>query len=39
MNRLLQKRVSITTQQYYNGVHMEEAAHDINSKTIQIKNI
>ena len=35
---LIQKRVSVPTQQYFNGAYMEETVHDITTKIKQRKN-
>ena len=36
-SKLLQKRVSLPTQQYFNGAYMEETVHDCTTKIRQRK--
>ena len=36
-NRLLQKRVSVPTQRYYNLAYMEETVHELTTKIKQRK--
>ena len=37
ITKLLQKRVSVPTQQYFNGANMEETVHDLTTKIRQRK--